>query len=247
MKTIGLTLILCVVFCVSNLNAQKQSPNKSKKPSTAMKPSICGGGVLNLKEVSLPKPAFPKEAENTDAAGSVIVQVKLDEEGNVIETKVCSGHHLLRESAVEAAQQAKFQPTFLSDIPVKVSGIIIYRFSNKTSNKHPVNETSNDEVVVLSCPPGMNILKILNFYAINLVKPEFPPELRERNLRGAVNVQVTIDEKGKVISASAVSGHKELRKYAEEAVVKSTFKRFVRCGKPIQLTSIIVYNFIPTE
>lgn len=241
MKTIGVFLILCFAFCVSSAKGQKRVITKktpSKKIVNRPLPSMCGGGVLNRKAISLPKPEYPKKARNTLASGSVTVQVNLDEEGNVIEAKACSGHPLLWESAVKVALQAKFKPTLLTGIPVKVSGIIIYNF---------MPEAIIDEVVILPCPPTMNIIKILNRYAINLVKPEYPQELKERRLSGAVQVQVIIDEDGKLISATAVAGNQELRKYAVEAVKKSTFKRFVRCGKPVKLTSQIVYNFISSE
>ena len=242
MKTIGLLLILCFTFYVSSAEGQKRATTKktpTKEIVNRPLPSVCGGGVVNRLAISLPKPVFPKEAKNTVASGSVTVQVKLDEEGNVIEAKACSGHPLLRESAVKAALQAKFKPTTLSGIPVKVSGVIIYNFMPET--------TDDDEVVVLACPPTMNIIKILNGFAINLVKPEYPRELKEQRLSGAVNIEVIIDEAGKIISATAVSGYQELRKYAVEAVKKSTFKRFVRCGQPVKVIGVIVYNFIPSE
>jgi TonB family protein len=243
MKIIRLFLILCFTLCVSSAEAQKRVAKKTRKTPTKEivnrpLPSMCGGGVVNSKAISLPKPVFPKEAKNIVASGSITVQVKLDEEGNVIEARACSGHPLLRESAVKAARQAKFKPTLLSGIPVKVSGVIIYNFTP---------ETINDEVVVLACPPNMSNTKVLNGFAINLVKPEYPRELKEQRLSGAVNVQVTIDEDGKLFSATAVSGYQELRKYAVEAVKKSTFKRFVRCGQPVKVIGVIVYNFIPSE
>jgi len=88
-------------------------------------PSICTGGVVNSKAVSLPKPKYPKAVKTS---GTVIVQVKIDEQGNVIEAKVCGGHSLLGAEAEKAAKQAKIRPTILSGIPVKVSGIIVYNF-----------------------------------------------------------------------------------------------------------------------
>ncbi len=119
MKIIRVFLILCFTLCVSSAEAQKRVAKKTRKTPTKEivnrpLPSMCGGGVVNSKAISLPKPVFPKEAKNIVASGSITVQVKLDEEGNVIEARACSGHPLLRESAVKAARQAKFKPTLLS-------------------------------------------------------------------------------------------------------------------------------------
>lgn len=86
------------------------------------------GGVLNGKAISLPKPPYPAAAKAVRAAGAVTVQVLIDENGNVISATAVSGHPLLRQAAVEAAQRAKFSPTMLSGQPVKVSGVITYNF-----------------------------------------------------------------------------------------------------------------------
>lgn len=239
MKTIWLFLILCLAFLVSGVKAQKSDEKSAKETVNRNVPPVCGGGVLNRKAISLPKPEYTKAAKAAKATGYVTVQVRIDEEGNVVEAKACSGHLLLRVASVEAARKAKIKPTFLSRRAVKVSGIIVYNFAG---------ENLIDEVFTIPCEaPKMGNGFILNNRALNLVKPEYPQELKEDKISGAVNVQVIIDERGEVVSASAVSGHTELRKYAVEAVKKSRFKRTVLCGKPVKVTGIIVYNFIPPE
>jgi TonB family protein len=62
---------------------------------------------------------------------------------------------------------------------------------------------------------------------------------------GAVNVQVTIDEQGNVVSASAVSGHPLLRQAAEEAARNAKFAPTSLQGVPVTVTGVIVYNFVP--
>lgn len=86
------------------------------------------GGVLNAKAISLPKPAYPPIAKQAHASGTVVVQVVVDEKGNVVSASSVSGHPLLRAPAVVAARQAKFSPTKLAGKPVKVSGVITYNF-----------------------------------------------------------------------------------------------------------------------
>jgi len=86
------------------------------------------GGVLNGKAISLPKPAYPPIARQARAAGTVVVQVVIDENGSVISARAVSGHPLLQAVAVGAARQARFSPTKLSGQPVKVTGIITYNF-----------------------------------------------------------------------------------------------------------------------
>jgi len=86
------------------------------------------GGVLNGKAISLPKPAYPPIARQAHASGTVVVQVTIDENGNVISARAISGHPLLQAVAVGAARGARFSPTKLSGQPVKVTGVITYNF-----------------------------------------------------------------------------------------------------------------------
>lgn len=90
---------------------------------------VISGGVLNGKAISLPKPPYPAIARTAGASGTVIVQVTIDEEGNVISASAVSGPPLLRAAAVQAARAAKFAPTKLSGQPVKVTGVINYNFT----------------------------------------------------------------------------------------------------------------------
>lgn len=86
------------------------------------------GGVLNGKAISLPKPNYPPIARSAHASGTVVVQVVIDENGNVISAHAVSGHPLLQAVSVAAARSARFSPTKLSGQPVKVTGVITYNF-----------------------------------------------------------------------------------------------------------------------
>ena len=86
---------------------------------------------------------------------------------------------------------------------------------------------------------------VVNGKATNLVKPPYPAAARAVRAAGAVNVQVTIDENGNVISASAVSGHPLLRAAAVQAARSSKFSPTMLSGQPVKVTGVIVYNFVP--
>jgi TonB family protein len=99
------------------------------KASPAYKPkSPVSGGVLNSKATSLPRPPYPPIARAARASGTVVVQILVDEEGNVVDARAASGHPLLQNAATAAAWQAKFIPTRLAGQPVKVTGVITYNF-----------------------------------------------------------------------------------------------------------------------
>ncbi|HQZ95856.1 MAG TPA: energy transducer TonB [Pyrinomonadaceae bacterium] len=104
-------------------------PPVKKDPPAPKKPLVLSMGVVNGKATSLPKPDIPVAAKTANAAGTVSVQVLIDEKGNVISANAVSGNILLRSASESAAKIAKFSPTLLSGSPTKVSGIINYHFS----------------------------------------------------------------------------------------------------------------------
>jgi periplasmic protein TonB len=103
-------------------------PKPTVEPTKPPVPKIISKGVVNGSAISLPKPNYPPAAKAVRAAGTVSVQVTIDENGNVISASAAGGHPLLQQAAVGAARQAKFRPTLLSGTPVKVTGIITYNF-----------------------------------------------------------------------------------------------------------------------
>ncbi len=88
---------------------------------------------------------------------------------------------------------------------------------------------------------------VVNGKATSLPKPEYPAAAFAVKASGAVNVQVSIDENGNVISASAVSGHPLLRQAAEQAARQATFKPTLLSGQPVKVTGVIVYNFVANK
>lgn len=109
------------------------SPQSSEKGETETKSEtkikIISGGILNGKAISLPKPLYPAIAKAAHASGTVVVQVLVDEKGNVVSATAVSGHPLLKPGAAAAARGAKFTPAKLAGQPVKVTGVITYSFA----------------------------------------------------------------------------------------------------------------------
>jgi periplasmic protein TonB len=104
---------------------------KDEPPPPPPKPTPhapVSGGVLNGKAIHLVQPPYPPIARSAHASGQVVVQVLIDENGNVVAAHATSGHPLLAAAAVNAARSSRFSPTKLSGQPVKVNGVIIYNF-----------------------------------------------------------------------------------------------------------------------
>jgi TonB family protein len=212
-------------------------------------PKQINGGILNGKAMSLPKPVYPEQAKADKLEGIVRIEVVIDESGEVISAEPASGlidvyrpggsgmlekepanaaDPMLIDAGLEAAKKAKFSPTLLNGIGVKVKGTLVYRF-----------------VVDDDAPADAISGGILNGKAISLPKPAYPPAARAVNAEGSVNVKVVIDEGGNVISAEAVAGHPLLRAAAVSAARGALFSPTVYNGSAVKVSGVLTYNFVP--
>ena len=86
-------------------------------------------GVVNGKAISKPQPAYPAEAKHARAEGTVEVDMLISENGTVLSACARGDVHASLKAASEfAAYNARFTPTLLDGKPVKVRGVITYRF-----------------------------------------------------------------------------------------------------------------------
>lgn len=85
-------------------------------------------GVLNSAAINLPMPMYPPAAMAVRAEGQVVIQILVDESGNVVAATPLSGHPLLRAASVEAARNTKFPPRIENGQAVKFSGVLTYNF-----------------------------------------------------------------------------------------------------------------------
>ncbi len=114
---------------VSNENDRDLKPVEPPPPVTVKPPPVHRKStLLNSSAIYLPKPPYPRLAGTLNLEDTVNVQVMIDEKGNVISAKAASGHPFFRSVSEQAARNAKFSPTILNGVPVKVTGVIVYRF-----------------------------------------------------------------------------------------------------------------------
>ncbi len=135
--TVRATLVM-LVFCfyISTTSQAQAAPQQQGPPpppmpqESASPPKIVrkAGGVLQQTATRRVSPAYPPLASAAGVSGAVVVEITVDEEGNVIAARAISGHPLLKDSAVAAARGWKFTPTQLSGVPVKVIGTITFNF-----------------------------------------------------------------------------------------------------------------------
>lgn len=212
-------------------------------------PKIIKQGVVNGKATSLPKPEYPDALRDAGIDGIVAVTVTIDETGAVIQAeadlvdqrvrKAEDGTVLepgvvdpqLRAAAETAARGAKFAPTILSGVAVRVTGQIVYNFSATRRSEAEAERSLG--------------LGVLNGKATLFPLPKYPAAAKAVNASGSVVVQVSIDETGRVLAASAVSGHPLLRTASETAAREALFAPTVVNGQAVKVSGVVVYNFVP--
>jgi len=92
--------------------------------------------------------------------------------------------------------------------------------------------------------PAVVQRKIINGDALWLPKPPYPPIAKQLGIEGTVNVQVLVDETGKVISAKVVAGNPALARAAQQAALNARFSPTMIGEQAVKVSGIIIYNFV---
>ena len=101
------------------------------KPPVPHSPVRVGGDVQESKLLLKVVPVYPALAIAAHAAGTVILEAEIDEEGNVATVKIVSGHPLLVKAAAQAVKQWKYSPTLLNGEPQAVLATVTVVFRLK--------------------------------------------------------------------------------------------------------------------
>jgi len=119
-KPVKAVIYLASTFDPADETADETSPINARR--------VIRDNAIVKKALSMPKPAYPASARPVRAAGPVSVRIVVDESGNVFSAEAIDGHPLLRNAAVAAACQAKFNPTMVAQRRVLATGTITYFF-----------------------------------------------------------------------------------------------------------------------
>lgn len=85
---------------------------------------------------------------------------------------------------------------------------------------------------------------LLRSMAIALPQPTYPQIAKHSGIQGVVNIQILVDEQGKVVSAHPVSGSGFLTGAARDAAMRARFTPTILNGQPVKIQGVITYNFV---
>jgi TonB family protein len=164
--------------------------------------------------------------------------------------------HVVPETV--SATPSKVKP--LPDGPVRITGLRDWDPPMPTgSNKSPGTGGTrigppprviidDDPPPLPKQPPTNKVARVsrevLKSKAISLPKPSYPALAKQIRLQGTVNVQVLIDEHGRVISAQPVEGPPLLIHEAKKAALQARFSPTMIGDQPVKVSGVITYNFV---
>ena len=102
------------------------SSHAAPKPLPASPP--IGGQVQPARLLKSVPPVYPPFARSSHTAGDVTVDALIDANGNVTDLKAVSGPPILRQAAMEAVRQWKYDPARLDGRPVAIRLSLTVRF-----------------------------------------------------------------------------------------------------------------------
>jgi TonB family protein len=106
----------------------------------------------------------------------------------------------------------------------------------------PKIETSGESTTAKISDEPMQIGS-LREYAIASFQPQYPVIAKSMRLSGIVQVDLLVDEAGKVATIQNSSGPDVLKRAATDAVKRWKFRPFTRDGLPVKATGFVKFNF----
>ncbi len=85
-------------------------------------------GVMEANLIHKIDPEYPHMAKIAHIQGDVVLRCIIDNEGNIAEMRIISGHPVFAQPALDAVKQWKYKPYVLNGKPVEVETAITVRF-----------------------------------------------------------------------------------------------------------------------
>jgi TonB family protein len=236
---VGIILLLLVLGAAAAIYYGYRYAESSLKSSEAYQAAVTAlkkspevrDKLGEIIDTGFPLGAFSQNADGSGAAAFTMSVQASKGTGRY-------GVELVRSNSVWKVRNGNVQLPNGDSIQVGEDSTI--NIEDTPENKNTNLNTNTPE----NLPPGKTISGgVLNAKALSLPKPAYPPIAKQAHASGTVVVQVVVDEKGSVVSATAVSGHPLLRVPAAAAARQAKFSPTKRAGKPVRVSGVITYNF----
>lgn len=187
--------------------------------------------LLDVRSVQRVAPRYPAAVRQAGLGGLVVALCYVDTAGTVEDAQVLASTtvHLLNLSALSAAMEWRFQRTKDKDgTPADGWRLLPFQFRIGKSTAQGTEETAG------YVPPRVARAGEL----------EYPYDAKREKIKGTVIYRVTVDARGKLVSAVLEeSVHPLVDRAALEAVEKTLFYPATQNGKPVQGELLLPFRF----
>jgi TonB family protein len=195
-----------------------QSHKKGKKISSIWKPRL-------LKKVAA---VYPVKAQKARVEGKVVIEATTDEKGDVVKVKALEGHEMLRQAAIDAVKQWKYEPYIINGEKKAVSFTVVmnFRLEEKQKKDKPLPVSAKDRPIL-----------------IKKVEPKYPKEALKKGIQGKVVLEAETTKDGDVIHVEVTDGVPELNDAAVDALKQWKYKPYLINGKKQAVKFTVVVKF----
>jgi TonB family protein len=202
-------------------------------------------------------PVYPELAKRARVQGQVVLKVTVDEEGSVGNAEVLRGHPLLKDSAVAAVKQWKYEPTIINGAAVTVTATVTINFVLPGDQTMPSQAGAVPRIGSYAADPEINdpldspdriASTVRNPRLIKIVDPVYPELAKRARVQGQIVLKVTVDEEGRIRDVEVLSGHPLLSDSAVAAVKQWIYEPTIINGAAVPVTATVTINFVlPVE
>lgn len=119
----------------ASVDAPLQNLPSPAMPGAADRAPAVGGEVQPARLIHAVLPSYPQIARSSRVAGDVTLDALVDESGNVLDVKVIAGPLLLRDAAMEALRQWKYEPARLDGQPTPMHLTVTVKFQANLASR----------------------------------------------------------------------------------------------------------------
>jgi TonB family protein len=186
-----------------------------------------------LKEVA---PVYPEIARKAQVEGTVILEIKTDDHGNVVDVRVLRSIPLLDMSAIEAVKQWKYEPLIIDGKPRQVIFTVTVRFLLDSGFKKDILKKfaagairAEGEVQ----PPAL----------VKEVAVVYPEAARQASVQGTVILAVKANDDGRIVDAVVLRSIPLLDQAAIDAVKQWVYEPKIIDGKAVPIVFTVTVRF----
>ena len=210
-----------------------QSPEAEKKFQEFRKDAVAVKGDLKPpKLVKKVNPVYPEGARKKGVQGIVILEVKIDESGKVMDAMVLRSVPGLDQAAIEAIKQWIYEPMLIQGKPVKAifTVTVAFKLGEKDIEKFAEGAVKVKDQI---SPPKL----------VRLVEPVYPEIARQAKVEGIVIVQARTDIQGRVKDAMILRSVPLLDQAALDAVRQWVYEPLLIDGQPKEAVFTVTVRF----